>query len=152
MKRILLSRAESDLRMAKLAMDTGDEYDLQVAAFHIQQAVEKLLKQVITDCGESYSKTHEIAALINKVPAKQTIVSGDTLDSLLRDEALLSKWERVTRYDDPYMASRKLVAELYNKAEDFLSEVTENLQKMDVDSSSDNSGPFAKPLKKLNLL
>lgn len=150
MQRILLLRALADLRSAESGINTGDEYDLQVAAFHIQQCVEKSLKQIITDCGNNYTKTHEIASLIAQVPKWQTIVSQDMLDSIARDEALLSKWERVTRYDDPYMATRSLVLELYDKVLNFYEEVVAGLQRLDSVAGDARHGDTA-PVKEIKL-
>lgn len=150
MPNILISRAKSDLRMAKYGISTGDEYDLQMSAFHIQQCAEKILKVVIEEYGFSYAKTHEIAALIKQLPREQTLLSVETLEGLLRDEALLTKWERVTRYNDPYMATLSLVLELYDKVNGVLHELLTNLDKTKQQPSM-LDGPPAVSVKQLNL-
>lgn len=63
-----MSRVKADLRTAMVVMQSGDEYDLQVAAFHIQQCVEKILKVVIEEYGYSYVETDEISALLQQFP------------------------------------------------------------------------------------
>lgn len=150
MQRILLLRALADLRAAKYGINTGDEYDLQVAAFHLQQCVEKTLKQTITDCGGNYAETYEIASLIAQVLKWQTIVSQDMLESIARDEALLPKWEWATRYDDPYMATRSLVLELYDKVLNFYEEVVAGLHRLDSVAGDARQGDTA-PVKEIKL-
>jgi len=62
--RDLLLRAESDLRLAALDIDSKDEYDTCLVAFHIQQAVEKILKVCLKEFGIDYTKTHKIEELL----------------------------------------------------------------------------------------
>lgn len=46
-----LLRAKSDLRVAKLVLGSDDDYDLLIAAYHVQQAVEKTLKLALKELG-----------------------------------------------------------------------------------------------------
>lgn len=51
-----LLRAKSDLRVAKLVLGSDDDYDLLIAAYHVQQAVEKTLKLALKELGVPYTK------------------------------------------------------------------------------------------------
>ena len=75
----LIKIAQSDLRMANFAISTGDECDLRMAAYHIQQAVEKALKQILEDYGVSYTKTHKLYRLSALLPDSQAVPSRDPL-------------------------------------------------------------------------
>lgn len=129
MQNLLLRKAKSDLKVAVLTLNSGDEYDIQLAAYHIQQAVEKVLKGVVSFYGKDYTKTHEIASLLRQLPEEQELISSNLLADIERNEALLSKWERVTRYDDPYLASRRLIQELLGLAQALYTEVESTIEK-----------------------
>lgn len=146
-----MSRAEADLRTAMVVMQSGDEYDLQVAAFHIQQCVEKILKVVIEEYGYSYTETGKISDLLQQLPKEQKVLSSATVNSIERDEALLSKWESATRYDDPYMASSNLVKELYDKVKLFFEEAKQNLDKLDKNVEKEISDIPSLPVGPMNL-
>ncbi len=57
-----LRKAESDIEAARILV-AEDLDDYEVAAFHAQQAVEKLIKAYLVRHQVEFSKTHEIEAL-----------------------------------------------------------------------------------------
>lgn len=59
-----LAKADDDLRMAKLALSDSPPV-LWGAAFHAQQAVEKLLKALLTHHQIEFAKTHAIDYLMD---------------------------------------------------------------------------------------
>ncbi len=112
MRRILLEKAEVDLRIVRFCLGEADDMMVQSAAYHVQQAVEKCLKQVYVENGVSYNKIHDIGALIMKLPT-DTLISDDTLEAIEDVSDSLTVWESKTRYDDPYMAKRSKVVKVY---------------------------------------
>ena len=54
--------AEADRRAATVCMDSGPPL-LEVAAFHCQQAVEKLLKGFLVHASVDFTKTHDLERL-----------------------------------------------------------------------------------------
>ena len=59
----LILKADNDLKTARI----GIEHDgpLDAVAFHVQQAVEKLLKALLASRGVAYPLTHDLRALLN---------------------------------------------------------------------------------------
>jgi HEPN domain-containing protein len=61
-----LRKAESDRRLARTAFSLRPpEYD--GACFHSQQAVEKYLKGLLNERGQSIPKTHDLLALVDRL-------------------------------------------------------------------------------------
>jgi HEPN domain-containing protein len=61
--RALRIKAESDLRTAELCVEHSGPLD--AAAFHIQQAAEKLLKSLLASRGTEFPRTHDLEDLID---------------------------------------------------------------------------------------
>ncbi len=66
--KILYKKANTDLKVAKILLEGfengGDELDLEVIMFHLQQASEKLFKSILAYNKRHISKTHDIHGLI----------------------------------------------------------------------------------------
>ena len=58
-----VTKAEADLRAAERLLE-GE--DLDIAAFHVQQAIEKLLKGFLLRQGWQLRRIHELEALLNE--------------------------------------------------------------------------------------
>jgi HEPN domain-containing protein len=59
----LARKAENDLKIARIAFE--HDAPLDMVAFHVQQAAEKMLKALIASRGVDYPRTHDLRALIN---------------------------------------------------------------------------------------
>ena len=70
--RILTEKADSDLRVCEIS----HQYDgpLDVVAFNLQQAAEKLLKALLAARTIVYPKTHDLDELMNLLPADFSMV------------------------------------------------------------------------------
>ncbi len=134
-----MKRAEADLNVAKSELQKDDEYVLQVVAYLISQATEKVIKQVYTECGKDYAHTHEIASLLYDLPENQNLISDDMLEKLEEAEALLTKWEVLTRYDSPYMAKRRQIVKMYNMSVELYREVSGNLMRLETDGNDESN-------------
>jgi HEPN domain-containing protein len=64
--RVLLDRAQADETLVRRVLD-DDEIADSIIGFHAQQAVEKLVKAVLSDRGISYVRTHALGYLIDLV-------------------------------------------------------------------------------------
>jgi len=131
MTRVLLDRVKIDLRLAFYSMNDPDELILQGAPYHIQQAIDKCLKQVYIECGKDYRHTHEINSLVQGLPSWQPYISKELCEQIEDAGDTLTKWEYISRYDDPYLATRRKVDKLYALAEEVYSQVLKMVGSID---------------------
>lgn len=125
-----LLRAKSDLRAAKAALGGDDDYDLLIAAYHVQQAVEKTLKLALKELGIPYTKTHRIEDLLSRLPDNQGLLGEAWLDWLETNSATFYDWESKTRYIEGYSVTRRHVLRLYNDSVRLVMEFERTLQEL----------------------
>ena len=90
-------KSDGDMDMVRRALDGDPHMNLEGAAYHVQQAAEKLLKGYLTDLGIRYPLTHDIATLAHHIPSTNPLRPGAiALDAT-------SPWATQWRYpaDDP---------------------------------------------------
>ncbi len=134
---MLLSKADADIRVAELLISpqgnpTNDENIIDLAAFHVQQAIEKTLKHVLqTEAGisEGYKgyKTHDLVSLITMVENKTEFVVPDALKNIASD---VSSWEASSRYGGSYTGTLNEI----RQAIDLFKELREEVENRDSDS------------------
>ena len=95
----LINLAEFDFKTCEaIEAHFPDEFAVRTAAYHLQQAVEKILKAVILFHGENPAFTHDIGRF-----ADHCGKLGVSLDDELENVAdTLTLWESKSRYD-PYI-------------------------------------------------
>lgn len=115
MQKTLINRAFADIRISTMLSDSTDEYDLDVSAYHTQQAIEKALKYYLEQSGISYPKSHNIE-LLSELCADQMVV--DILDG---KEWAITAWEAGSRYAGNFKVAKnqleaalKIAKELYS--------------------------------------
>ena len=117
--------AERDYKTCLLAeKEFPDEYAITAAAYHMQQAIEKVLKGLILIYGETPEFTHNIAKLrvhLGKLGAELPTELEDISDTL-------TFWESSLRYDPfidfsekKYAAAKKIFNELSEQLKNELS-------------------------------
>jgi HEPN domain-containing protein len=62
-----MERADADFRTVEILLAAPDA-PLDISAFHLQQAAEKLMKAILTAHGIPFPKTHDLAALVRLIP------------------------------------------------------------------------------------
>ena len=120
--------AERDRKIAMLAENEfPDEYAVAGAAYHMQQAVEKLLKGLILIYGETPEFTHDISRLCSHAQKLGITLSEDIID--VADS--LTLWESRTRYDPSaiiirrkYITAKSVYTELHEKLKGELDMIT----------------------------
>lgn len=85
--------ASHDLRVTKLCLDQPDEAFLKAAAFHLQQACEKVLKGVLNFHGIKFNKTHNLIELGSLVVEQHPLS-----ESLISKIIPLNKYVIISRY------------------------------------------------------
>lgn len=112
----LVKIAECDYMACKAIEEHfPDEFAVRTALYHLQQAVEKLLKAVIIYNGEHPAFTHDIGKLADHCKALGENFS-DNLDDISDS---LTLWESKSRYD-PYISFSK---KKYDKAKNIYDEI-----------------------------
>jgi HEPN domain-containing protein len=91
--RVLLARAIDDAGLVRKVLTDTDIADA-IVGFHCQQAVEKLVKAVLTAHGMAFAKSHDMEYLID-------LVAQGGIDSPegIRDAEALSPWAVEFRYE-----------------------------------------------------
>ncbi|MCL1877620.1 MAG: HEPN domain-containing protein [Defluviitaleaceae bacterium] len=110
----LYNRAVSDFRAGKILMQNmdTDENLVDIVGYHLQQAVEKLLKFQIEMQGDTYPFTHDIAVLMDLV---------DSVPNWVKDHAeTLMQYGVKTRYSSMRVASKATVLKLYDHLEKYI--------------------------------
>lgn len=113
----LLSRSKISLEHAKtdyLKINTNDCY-MDSCCFHLQQAIEFLLKGIVEMNGAAYAESHDVRANLNilnrigvEIPCEKELrVLASTLYS----------WETESRYKDSFIAATKDIDEVFEIAE-----------------------------------
>jgi HEPN domain-containing protein len=69
--RLLLQKAGQDLALVANVSDSEAVAD-EIVGFHIQQAIEKAIKAVLTRLGIQYEYTHDLALLYQQIENAQT--------------------------------------------------------------------------------
>jgi HEPN domain-containing protein len=91
--RVLLERADDDIRLVRRVVDDADIADA-IVGFHAQQAVEKAIKAVLAAREIEYAKTHALGYLIGLVET-----NGIDAPAAVLDAGELSPWAVDFRYE-----------------------------------------------------
>ena len=127
-----LDRAQDDLETALLLLSpvgnpTQDVGKFDIAAYHIQQSMEKGLKHILHDiCGisdeERSFRTHNLPYLIRWAESVSDYRVSDELKAVAVD---VTGWEAKSRYSSSAVSTQAEIMEAANCCSEFL----ENIQK-----------------------
>jgi HEPN domain-containing protein len=91
-----VEKAENDLAAAAIMLSAGRRAPLDAICFHAQQCVEKYLKALLTWRELPFPRTHDITALVARLPqTSRPDFSPTQID-------LLTRYATVTRYPGDY--------------------------------------------------
>ena len=88
--------------------ELSDEVQLDIAAYHVQQAVEKTLKFMLAEQGIAYKKTHSILTLLDQMDSANIAYP----DWLYHNAETLTGYAEETRYSDNLVATKRKLIEL----------------------------------------
>lgn len=129
---LLLEKARKDYDTAVYMQKLNDEYYLDICCYHIEQAIEKVLKCSIELRGKKFSYTHVLA----KTYEEYVSAGWPELKDLRLMTGTLTDWEAGARYKDSFAATvsqlndaMEIYKELEKRLVDYLkSEDDENSQ------------------------
>lgn len=127
-----INRVIADIEVAKRCCNstnnpTNDEYFYDVAAYHIQQAIEKELKYILHDIygmddkTKSF-KTHNIGTLLNFID-KYNENFRQNHQEVMRMARKITKWEASCRYGENIVATRKDIQYTISLADNLLRDI-----------------------------
>lgn len=127
-------RGNGDITVARMILSptgnpTNDESVYDIAAYHVQQGIEKELKYILHDIlGEDENsnsfKTHNITDLIGQVESHGIDVPDEIVD-LAYD---LKEWEAATRYSHSSVAKTEEIKEAIDAYERFADHVKDFIE------------------------
>lgn len=122
--------ASSDIRYAKFGVySSNDELDLNMAGYHIHQAIEKILKGILEmqgiDVEEKRFRTHDLDYLIAEVQGEQ-----DVPELIKTKMYYISRWHNAPRYNINMRSVRTTTEELLVCVEGWLGECLKKFTEM----------------------
>lgn len=98
---LLIEKARKDYDVVVTMRTLNDDLYLDVCCYHMQQAIEKLLKCSIELCGERYPFTHAITPLYDLY-----LKTGwAQLEDLELMAGTITDWESSSRYKESFYAT-----------------------------------------------
>jgi HEPN domain-containing protein len=152
-----IRRLNTDIVLARNALSpatnpTNDEYFYDAAGYHIQQAIEKELKHILSDVygvdeNRKRFRTHNISSLILFIAEfDQTFPKRHSDLIEIADE--LTEWETKCRYNEDLVTTRRSVESALHIAESLLVEIQElDKQKTQAQNMPETIEPQSAPKK-----
>lgn len=107
---------------------TGDEIELNLASYHIEQALEKCIKFQLEMQGIRYNWTHDLSNLV-EVSEK---LSDEFPIELRAELGLIVAWESKTRYVKDYFVELRTINRVLPKVKAYISAVKEQYGDMTI--------------------
>lgn len=118
MIKTLIDRARVDLEAASYLLRQDDDCHVDMAEYHIQQAIEKVLKEYISRCGVTPKRTHDISQLYFTAKGLGLELPQPLDSTLLLCASTLTEAEAISRYASSYLTVRKNVEAEFKLAVD----------------------------------
>lgn len=120
----LFEISKADARVARLTLSmVTDELSINIAAYHTQQAIEKMMKFTLNLSGFTYPSTHNLSLLIDYATE-----NGITFPSWIADITfLLNAWATQTRYNASFTAAKRDVEKILTAYEIWCQEIEKTL-------------------------
>jgi len=109
-----------DLLVCKKTLENwSDELEFDIAAYHLQQALEKTLKHQITLLGEDFNWTHEIKHLWSQLDN----VGYTPPEWIWQNHQLLTDFATKTRYGESMVATKREVEEFIVLLDEYIQQI-----------------------------
>ena len=132
----LLDRAKKDVWNARLVFThwDGDELSLDIAAYHVQQAIEKSMKYVLSQNKVEFKKQHDAVFLKEQFEDNNI----DLPVWFISNMDVLDKFVTQTRYGTDPVSARTKILELLDYAEKYIESIELNEMSKQVGTESVN--------------
>lgn len=115
-----LKKALSNFKSAKIIFTyaKGDEEQLNMIAYHLQQTIELAIKHILCLNGIPFQKTHDLDQLITT--AKQNKVELYLPEYIKEKADIISLWESKTRYVMGFYVDLERISKTIVEVENYL--------------------------------
>lgn len=118
----LLKLAEKDIEVSQMILQSSNDELLQnIAAYHTQQSVEKILKHLILESGGESSIGHDIKMLSIEVHE----LGGSVPKWIIEGAYDLSSWATTIRYNSNFKTNRTLIESFNLKTSEWIKQLKE---------------------------
>ena len=118
-KRTYIDLINIELKYVKLALAGNDEMDLNIAAYHCQQAVEETCGYITQRLGIRSIREHKIEKWVSYL--KENTVDVPIL--IEQNSTEISEWESKSRYNINFYASAQLISQIADEVERWLMDM-----------------------------
>lgn len=120
-------KALANFSNAKLTMRicASDEEQVNIAAYHLQQALELVIKHLFLINGQQIQKTHDIDQLI--IDAKNKGIDLMLSDYIIEHAEAISNWESKTRYIMGFKLEVDKVNRMISELDNYFSKLSKIL-------------------------
>lgn len=109
----------ADMKAVRLFAEGVDEFDINIAAYHCQQAVEKTCGYLVQKLGKPSKRTHKIEVWVEYL---QEI--GVDVPKIIANKAHeISEWEASSRYNVNFVESKKNILGVLEATKTWLEEI-----------------------------
>ena len=114
---ILIKKAKDDYNTAKIVFENIKDINIDIALFHLQQAVEKSLKAVLIYNKIEFPKTHKLDILIDILAENNINIEIDDDLIILNDYAVEARYDYIGETFDNIVETTEKVEDLIKKVE-----------------------------------
>lgn len=145
-----LFMAQKDLLYSDVLMGSSTkEYIFDGIAFHTQQSIEKIIKQVLLFEGMELEKIHSVYSLVKKSKILKDIIGYEDFNELLDLLDSIECWAVKVRYDVNYSANEDKVRQANSLAHRIFQSVNNWLDNYTASSEVESNNVFNKSLNKM---
>ena len=116
----LVSLAIADIEVSELILGTtNDELKQNLAAYHTQQAIEKIIKQLIINKRGYGNIEHDLGRLVDDAKSEGIFVPPWVEDNSYE----ISRWATTIRYNSNFKTNRDSITKYNNLTKEWIKEI-----------------------------
>ena len=144
----LLQKACYDFEQAELALEhySGNKFELDIVAYHVQQTIEKLMTWELECAGVRFSFTYIVPVLYHEMLDNNL----NPPDWILNHYSILKQFATKTRYGEDLVATLSLLKIIINNTREYLNQQIHIADSQKLQPSSVFSKKLIKEIKSMN--